>query len=36
MNKAIWKLSSEWSCFVGSVLVGVKDVFLPSFAPTYT
>ena len=36
MNKEIWKPLGEWSCFVGSVLVGVKNVFLPSFALTYT
>ena len=26
MDKAIWKPSGEWSCFVGNILVGVKDV----------
>ena len=36
MNKAIWKLLGEWSYFVVIVLVGVKDVFLPKFALTYT
>ena len=36
MDKVIWKPLGEWSCFVGSVLVGVKDVFLLNFAPTYT
>ena len=25
-KRAIWKPSGEWSCFVGNVLVGVKDV----------
>ena len=30
MDKVIWKLLGEWSCFVGNILVGVKDVFLLS------
>ena len=25
-RRAIWKPLGEWSCFVGNVLVGVKDV----------
>ena len=27
MDKVIWKLSGEWSYFVGNVLVGVKNIF---------
>ena len=34
MDKTIWKPSKEWFSFVGNVLVGVKEAFLPSFAPT--
>ena len=34
MDKVIWKLLGEWSYFIGNVLVGVKEAFLPSFAPT--
>ena len=26
MDKTIWKPSEKWSCFVGNVLVGVKNV----------
>ena len=26
MDKVIWKLLGEWSCFVGNILMGVEDV----------
>ena len=26
MDKLIWKILGEWSCFVGNILMGVKDV----------
>ena len=28
MDKTIWKLTREWSYFLGNVLVGVRVVFL--------
>ena len=31
MDKAIWKLTGEWSYFLGNVLVGVRVVFLPDY-----
>ena len=29
MDKVIWKLTKAWPYFLGTVLVGVKVVFLP-------
>ena len=29
MDKAIWKLTGEWSYFLGNVLLGVRVAFLP-------
>ena len=29
MDKAIWKITEEWSYFLGNVLVGVRVAFLP-------
>ena len=29
MNKSIWKITGEWSYFLGNVLVEVRVVFLP-------
>ena len=34
MDTAIWKPLGERFSFVDNVLVGVKEAFLPSFAPT--
>ena len=31
MDKAIWKLTGEWSYFLGNVLVGVRVAFLPDY-----
>ena len=31
MDKVIWKLTGEWSYFLGNVLVGVRVVFLPDY-----
>ena len=29
VDKTIWKITGEWSYFLGNVLVGVRVVFLP-------
>ena len=31
MDKAIWKITEEWSYFLGNVLVGVRVAFLPEY-----
>ena len=28
MDKAIWKITEEWSYFLGNILVGVRVAFL--------